>query len=442
MPPSLQGRAPQADRHKGSRCRTRSGRLDADVLTPCWRASRQDAASGVEQGSAQADEQPLDAHSHGLVERLQPQRSRATRVRRHDRPTGDGARRPLGLPAVADPLLPRAGARLLEALDEQACLRGRAGYRPQVGALEAVETRTSTRQCGRDAWVGDADLQTCVDPIAQDGMVRRLAERSEAGARLRLLQQWLQAGVLDTDGPGRHPGTGTPHGGPVSPGLAKVCLHSVREVWGAQVVHQPWRGAACLLRDADDGVCACAAQAEAARVDTVLGHRLEQCGLELSAAQTRIIPVSRGRRAGKTSVAWLGCALRWGKDRQGNAHRKRRTPPARNSAMLCSAAPRGARRTDTSGCQHCARGGTPHGVGSPRTTECTGTPPACKSASPAPCGLCCRGSTGVANATVTRGKATTQCWSAAQWPDHGSLDDPRRGRQPSRPQPPCGSEYC
>jgi len=208
-----------------------------------------------------------------------------------------------------------------------------------VGALEAVETRTSTRQCGRDAWVGDADLQTFVDPIAQDGMVRRLAERSEAGARLRLLQQWLQAGVLDTDGPVRHPGTGTPQGGPVSPGLAKVCLHSVREVWGAQVVHQPWRGAACLLRDADDGVCACAAQAEAARVDTVLGHRLEQCGLELSAAQTRIIPVSRGRRAGKTSVAWLGCALRWGKDRQGNAHRKRRTARTklRHALQRCTA---------------------------------------------------------------------------------------------------------
>ena len=25
---------------------------------------------------------------------------------------------------------------------------------------------------------------------------------------------------------------------------------------------------------------------------------------------------------------------------------------------------------------------------------------------------------------------------------HGSLDDPRRDKQPSRPQPTCGSEYC
>ena len=48
---------------------------------------------------------------------------------------------------------------------------------------------------------------------------------------------------------------------------------------------------------------------------------------------------------------------------------------------------------------------------------------------------------GVANATVTPGKATPQSWSASKLPDHGSLDDPRRDRQPSRPTPTCGSEY-
>ena len=48
---------------------------------------------------------------------------------------------------------------------------------------------------------------------------------------------------------------------------------------------------------------------------------------------------------------------------------------------------------------------------------------------------------GVANATVTPGKATPQSWSASKLPDHGSLDDPRRDRQPSRPKPTCGSEY-
>ena len=49
-----------------------------------------------------------------------------------------------------------------------------------------------------------------------------LAERMEERALIRLLKTWLKAGVLDTDGTVRHPATGTPPGGTVSPILAKV----------------------------------------------------------------------------------------------------------------------------------------------------------------------------------------------------------------------------
>ena len=114
---------------------------------------------------------------------------------------------------------------------------------------------------------------------------------------------------------------------------------------------------------------------------------------------------------------------------------------SRNSATPCSAAPRGARSTATYGCQGSSSGCTPHAVGTPMTTECTGTPPACTSAATVPCGLCCSGSTDVANATVTRSKAPKTSWSAAKSHDHGSLDDPRRGRQPSRQKPIYGSAY-
>jgi len=117
MPTARQGRAQKAARQQGSRFRPLSGRLDEDCLQQCGRAIRQDAASGVDQGSAQAYEQHRDAHRHGLVERLKQKRSRATRVRRHARPPGEGPPRPLGIPAGEDTLLHRAGARLLEALD-------------------------------------------------------------------------------------------------------------------------------------------------------------------------------------------------------------------------------------------------------------------------------------------------------------------------------------
>ena len=154
-----------------------------------------------------------------------------------------------------------------------------------------------------------------------------LAERIEDGARLRLIRQWLKAGVLDPDGTGLHPAPGPPPGGTGSPVLAKVFLHYVLELWCEQVVTQHCRGEACLLRSADDCVCACEEPAEAARFSSVLGQRLKQCGLALSGAKPRMIPFSRPRQAGKTRGEFLGCECRWGKARKGQEHRKRR--PAR-----------------------------------------------------------------------------------------------------------------
>ena len=148
-PTALQGLAKKAESQQGDRFRNLYGMLDEDFLNQCWRDLRKAAASGVEQVSAQAYEQHLDEHLHRLVERLQQTRSRAQLVRRHDLPKGDGTQRPLGIPAVEDQPLQRAVAHRPEAIDAQDFLRCSDGYRPPVGALEAVETLTIKRPFGR-----------------------------------------------------------------------------------------------------------------------------------------------------------------------------------------------------------------------------------------------------------------------------------------------------
>ena len=148
MPTSLQGLAQKAASQKGYRFRNLYGMLNEDFLKPCWRDIRQDAAAGVDQVSAQEYEQHLDDNIHHLVERLKQKRDRAKLVRRQYIPKGDGTQRPLGIPAGEDKLLQLAGARLLEAIYEQDFLRYRYGYRPQVGALEAVDTLTISSNAG------------------------------------------------------------------------------------------------------------------------------------------------------------------------------------------------------------------------------------------------------------------------------------------------------
>jgi RNA-directed DNA polymerase len=187
--------------------------LNEVYLRECWSDIRKDAASGVDHVSAEAYEPPLEENIHDLVERRKGKRYRAKLVKRHDIPQGNGPRRPLGIPAVEDTRRQRAVARILEAIYEQDFLRCRDGYRPQVGALDAVDKRTITLQFGRYHFVVEADIKGFFDNIQHDWLIRMLEERLEDGAVLRLIRKCLKAGVLETDGQVIHPVTGTPQGG-------------------------------------------------------------------------------------------------------------------------------------------------------------------------------------------------------------------------------------
>jgi group II intron reverse transcriptase/maturase len=194
-----------------------------------------------------------------------------------------------------------------------------------VGALDAVDKLTIKLQFGRYNFVVEADIKGFFDNINHDWMNRMLGERIEDGAFLRLIKKWLKAGVLDTDGQVLHPATGTPQGGIVSPILANVYLHYALDLWFHKVVKPRCRGEACLIRYADDFVCAFQHRADAEWFYQALGQRLGKFGLELSADKTRVIAFSQHHQPGKTSFDFLGFEFRWGKDRAGRPHLKRRT---------------------------------------------------------------------------------------------------------------------
>jgi group II intron reverse transcriptase/maturase len=325
MQTSLQGIAKRAKEQKKHRFQGLYRMINEEFLLESWRDIRKDAACGVDQVSAEEYEQNLGENIRDLVERLKRGRYRTKLVRRKYIPKGEGRMRPLGIPATEDKLLQVAVKRILEAIYEQDFQRCSYGYRPGVGALDAVDKLTVKLQFGRYNFVVEADIKSFFDNVDHEWMIRMLKERIDDGPFLRLITKWLKAGILEPDGEVIHPVTGTPQGGIVSPILANVYLHYVLDLWFQKVVKKHCRGEACLIRYADDFVCGFQYQKDAERFYNAMSKRLEKFGLKLSAEKTKVTEFRRDQQPGKASFDFLGFEFRWGKDRDGKPHLKRRT---------------------------------------------------------------------------------------------------------------------
>ena len=325
MQTSLRGIARKAQEQKKHRFGNLYEMLNEEFLHDCWRYIKKDAAYGVDRVSAREYEENLDENIRQLVERLKRKSYRAKLVRRQYIPKGEGKFRPLGIPATEDKLLQLAVKRILEAIYEQDFLRCSYGYRPKMGALDAVDKLTVKLQFGRYNFVVEADIKGYFDNIDHEWLIKMLEQRIDDRALMRLIKKWLKAGILDTDGKVIHPVTGTPQGGIVSPILANVYLHYALDLWFHKIVKKHCRGEACLIRYADDFVCAFQYQQDAERFYRGLGKRLGKFGLEVAAEKTRVIPFHRCPPSGKSRFQFLGFEFYWGKDRGGKPHLKRRT---------------------------------------------------------------------------------------------------------------------
>lgn len=94
QPPSLRGRADQANADKRHRVRDRDRCLHVERLRDGWDDRNPDAASGGDGGTWHRSAATLPTPVEALVERLQQPRDRAQRLRRHAMPPGNGQERP------------------------------------------------------------------------------------------------------------------------------------------------------------------------------------------------------------------------------------------------------------------------------------------------------------------------------------------------------------
>jgi len=261
---------------------------DLEALRTAYLGLKREAAPGVDGETWRHYGERLEENLQDLADRLKRGAYRAKPVRRVFIPKADGRQRPLGVTALEDKLVQRATVEVLNAVYETDFLGFSYGFRPgrsQHNALDAVYTGLLTRKVN---WVLDVDIRGFFDTIDHGWLVKFVEHRVADRRIVRLIQKWLNAGVLE-DGKRMRVEEGTPQGGSASPLLANIYLHYAFDLWV-----QAWRrkrahGDVIVVRFADDIVLGFQNEPDAVQFWKDLTERFRKFRLELHPEKTRLL---------------------------------------------------------------------------------------------------------------------------------------------------------
>ena len=259
-----------------------------ESLRTAYLCLKREAAPGVDGETWRHYGEDLEANLQDLSHRLKQGAYRAKPVRRVYIPKTDGRLRPLGVTALEDKIVQRAAVEVLNAIYETDFLGFSYGFRPgrsQHNALDALYTGLLTKKVN---WVLDLDIKGFFDAISHEWLVKFIEHRIADRRVVRLIQKWLNAGVLE-DGKRIRMEEGTPQGGSASPLLANIYLHYAFDLWV-----QTWRqkrahGDVIVVRYADDIVVGFQSEADAERFRAELAERFRKFQLELHPDKTRLL---------------------------------------------------------------------------------------------------------------------------------------------------------
>lgn len=256
-------------------------------LYTAWRRVRANkGAHGLDRVTIRQFETDWNKHLTEIQRKLKEQRFEPQPVRRVYIPKlGDpSARRPLGIPVVADRVVQQALLQVLDPLFDHEMSDRSFAYRKGRSAHHAIATMIRDAKEGYRS-VLDADVTSFFDRLDHQVTMSRVRERVGDGRVLKLIEAFLKAGVYEA-GVVCVPQAGTPQGGVISPWLANLVLDDLDKALEARGYRH--------VRFADDFVVLCTTPEEAVNAKPFVQEVLGQLKLSLHETKTRLTDFSEG----------------------------------------------------------------------------------------------------------------------------------------------------
>lgn len=194
----------------------------ANLFKALERVQSNGGAAGVDGMKVEELPAHLKAHWPSIRAKLDAEIYQPSPVRRVEIAKPGGGVRPLGIPTVQDRLIQQALHQGLSPLFEATFSEQSYGFRPGRSAHDAVRVAQSYIESGK-SWVVDIDLERFFDTVNHDRLMARMKEVVKDKRILRLVNAYLQAGVM-VNGVVMETEEGTPQGGPLSPLLSNIVL--------------------------------------------------------------------------------------------------------------------------------------------------------------------------------------------------------------------------
>lgn len=316
--------------------------LNKQMLWDCHLELPADKATGVDGITKREYEANLEGNLDDLVERMKRQAYKPQASRRTYIPKDEKSQRPLGIPAYEDKIVQRAMSKVLNAIYEQKFMDCSFGFRPGRGQHQALRRLDDLIMRQPTRFVVDVDIKGFFNHVDHQWL-RKFLENDIADPNfLRLIWRFLKAGIME-DGVFEETNEGTPQGGIISPILANVYLHYVLDLWfEVHVKRRLCKGAAGMVRFADDFVCCFEFEEDAKKFYEALVERLNIFNLTIAEEKTKIIRFGLGseveyKRAGlkePSTFDFLGFRHFWGKGKSGKYRLLRKTSPKKFRAKV------------------------------------------------------------------------------------------------------------